>query len=91
MNRPSDATRTAAYAAKLRQVVSVKARAWSRKVHATFSSIDCAKAAQAIAAARLGPRLSLIGCVVDVDYGHIFRAKFDPVNVDIRHLLTMAG
>jgi ribokinase len=46
---------------------------------------------QAIAAARLGAKVSFIGCVGDDAYGNTSRVGLEVANVDISHLNTMPG
>jgi ribokinase len=55
-----------------------------------FSQAPGGKGAnQAIAAARLGAKVSFIGCVGDDAYGHTSRTCFESAKVDITHLNTM--
>jgi ribokinase len=57
-----------------------------------FSQAPGGKGAnQAIAAARLGAKVSFIGCVGDDIYGNTSRAGFEAANVDINHLHTLPG
>lgn len=41
---------------------------------------------QAIAASRLGAKVSFIGCVGDDDYGRALRSGFEAADVNISHL-----
>jgi ribokinase len=57
-----------------------------------FSQAPGGKGAnQAIAAARLGAKVSFIGCIGDDDYGHTSQAGFELAKVEISHLHTMQG
>jgi ribokinase len=46
---------------------------------------------QAVAAAKLGAKVSFIGCIGDDSYGHASRASFEAVNIDIQHLHCVNG
>lgn len=57
-----------------------------------FSQAPGGKGAnQAIAAARLGAKVSFIGCIGDDAYGHTARTGFEVAKVDISHLHTVQG
>ncbi|MBX3382086.1 MAG: ribokinase [Phycisphaeraceae bacterium] len=46
---------------------------------------------QAVAAARLGARVAIIGCIGDDPHGHKVRAALVEENIDLTHLITREG
>jgi ribokinase len=58
----------------------------------TFTQAPGGKGAnQAIAAAKLGAKVSFIGCLGDDSYGQASRASFEALNVNIQHLHASKG